>query len=399
MLHRLGVRGVQLDEVLSLDVSEVAGSAPFGLFFLFKWDKTKGRAPAAPAAGAGAASSSGGGVFFARQTISNACGTLAMLHVLLNIPAGARAAAGVELGAALTEYGAFTAELPPDLRGDLLASCDAIRTTHNLFARPEPFGADDDDRPARGKKADAYHFVAYAPVAGTVYELDGLKPAPVALGAVPLPAAAAAAAAGGGGGGVAAAAAWLRVALPEILRRIAEYSTDELSFCVLALVRDKQAATAAALAAAVGRARALHAACEAARPGALAGAPAPDALAAALAAAVPGFAAAPPPPPSGEPAPAAAAAAADADAAAAAYAATLVEIDELRAAYRAEADTREAQRIENERRRHNFVPFIMELLKQLARAGALVPQLEGAKARLLAARERARAAGRRDVGE
>ena len=172
MLARLGVRGVQLDEVLTLDVDEVAALAPFGLFFLFKWDKTKGRAPAATssAAGAGGASSAAGGsgVFFARQTIANACGTLAMLHVLLNIPPGERAAAGVELGAALTDYGAFTAELPPDLRGDLLASCDAIRVTHNLFARPEPFGADDDERPTRGKKADAYHFVAYVPVAGTV---------------------------------------------------------------------------------------------------------------------------------------------------------------------------------------------------------------------------------------
>ena len=389
MLSRLGVRGMQLDEALSLDAAEVAASAPFGLFFLFKWNKVaadNARAAAASAgagAGAGTAAASGAAPFFARQTIHNACGTLAMLHVALS--AGA-AAAGVEPGPALRDYAAFAAELPPDLRGDLLASSDVVRTTHNLFARPEPFGADDDDaRPARGKKQDAFHFVAYVPDASGegAWELDGLKAAPVALPA----------ASGGAGAAAGGAPGWLRVALAEIARRVEEYAREEIHFCVLTAVRDKAAALAASLAAAAARAEAIYAWAESLLPGALAGSPTPAALAAALTADVPEFAAA------AAAAPAAEDPSGDADALVAAYGAALADIDALRAAYRGEADTRAAQRAENERRRHNFVPFILELLKQLARKDALVPQLQGAKARVLAARERARAAGRTDRGE
>ena len=400
MLQRLGVRGVQIEEVIDLDPAVVEAASPLGLFFLFKWDKNKGRAPASAAGGgddSDSASTSGSGPpapppFFARQTLGNACGTLAMLHVLLNTPAGA--CPGFELGQSLSDYAAFAADLPPDLRGDLLASCEPIRATHNMFARPEPLGADDDDddeRRARGRKADAFHFVAYVPAAGgRAYELDGLKPAPV-----PLPAASQQP-----GASTSSPSAWLRAALAEIQRRIGEYRDGELHFSVLACVPDRLRAAAAELAAAAARLAAAHATIEASFPGALASAPAPSDVAAGLAADVPEFAAAAAATDvAASRAPLPASALSSAAAAAAGYSALLADIDGARRAYRAEADAREASRVENERRRHNFVPFIMALLSGLASKGALLPQLEGGRARLRAARERSRAAGRSDRGE
>ena len=41
------------------------------------------------------------------------------------------------------------------------------------------------EQKAPSKEEDAFHFVAYLPIKGRLYELDGLKNAPIDLGAIP----------------------------------------------------------------------------------------------------------------------------------------------------------------------------------------------------------------------
>ena len=114
-------------------------------------------------------------LFFARQVITNACATQAILSVLLN-------ANGLDIGENLRQFRDFTQGFDVEMKGEAISNSDMIKDAHNSFARPEPFGLDDTKKSPSGK-GDAYHFIAFVPFQGKVYEIDGLKAGPIVLGA------------------------------------------------------------------------------------------------------------------------------------------------------------------------------------------------------------------------
>jgi ubiquitin carboxyl-terminal hydrolase L5 len=143
LIEKLGVKNVEFAELMTLEPEELKRLGKiYGVIFLFKYTPKDGSFDH------GAASN----IFFAAQTIQNACGTQALLSVLLNKDGE------VELGKELKEFKEFTQEFPPEFRGDTLTNSDMIREVHNSFARSSPF-IDETQRTAT-EDDDVYHFIA-----------------------------------------------------------------------------------------------------------------------------------------------------------------------------------------------------------------------------------------------
>jgi ubiquitin carboxyl-terminal hydrolase L5 len=168
LLKSLGVPLV-VDDLYSLDPASLEPFQPVrALIFLFKW-----------LPGTGEPESTGGAYdvafpgFFANQVVQNACATLAVLNALGNIP-------DLTAGPELQQLLSFSAGMDPQTRGLAVTSADWLRAAHNALSPPSAISLDGLDLPKTAE--DAYHFIVYLPVLGSVYELDGLKQSPITHG-------------------------------------------------------------------------------------------------------------------------------------------------------------------------------------------------------------------------
>ncbi|KAH9847190.1 ubiquitin-specific protease [Lenzites betulinus] len=207
LLKTLGVPLV-VDDLYSLDPESLAQLQPLhALIFLFKWVASE----------SGTASTTGRydpefPGFFAHQVVNNACATLAVMNAIGNIP-------GLKMGPQLEELLSFTAGMDPQTSGMAITSSDWLREAHNALSPPSAISLEGLDLPKTAE--DAYHFIVYLPYAGSVYELDGLKQAPVNHGTF----------AESGEG-------WVAKARDVIQARIGTYPAGALEFSLLAIRDD-----------------------------------------------------------------------------------------------------------------------------------------------------------------
>ncbi|XP_073242551.1 ubiquitin carboxyl-terminal hydrolase isozyme L5-like [Porites lutea] len=209
LIRGFGCSGVQVEEIYSLDEASLEDLRPVhGLIFLFKWKP--GEEPAGPIVH----ESRSLGIFFAKQVITNACATQAILSVLLNCNHP-----DLDLGPTLSSFKDFSATFDSSLKGLSLSNSDVIRQVHNGFARQQMF---EFDAKLPQKDENVYHFVAYVPLHGKLYELDGLRDGPIDLGPC-------------------TPENWLGVCKPIIEARMQKYSAEEIHFNLMAIVSSRKA--------------------------------------------------------------------------------------------------------------------------------------------------------------
>ncbi|XP_062127442.1 ubiquitin carboxyl-terminal hydrolase isozyme L5 [Drosophila sulfurigaster albostrigata] len=292
LIREFGCDGAQVEEIWSLDSESFKDLEPIhGLIFLFKWvqeDEPAGKVVL-----------DRDHIFFAKQVINNACATQAILSLLLNLNHE-----DIKLGETLTNFKEFCQCFDPYNKGLTLSNASQIRTVHNSFARQTLFEL---DMKNQNKDEDVYHFVGYMPIAGRLYELDGLREGPIDLGEIKT------------------GQNWIDVVRPIIEKRMQRYSDGEIHFNLMALISDRQRIYEQQIE------KLLH--------------PADNAM--------------------------------DTEDD------RQTEINSLRSYIQYEIEKKKRYKVENVRRKHNYLPFIVELLKMLGETGQLLPIYEKAKQRAL----------------
>jgi len=108
-------------------------------------------------------------VYFMKQTIRNACGTIALIHAVANNREEIKFSDGSLLKAFLEE----TASLEPGEKGKRLETNADFANTHDSSAHEGQTSAPD------FHDAIDFHFVAFVEKEGRLLELDGRKKGPV----------------------------------------------------------------------------------------------------------------------------------------------------------------------------------------------------------------------------
>ncbi len=126
----------------------------------------------------------------------------------------------IEIGEELTNLRSFSQALPSKERGHAIGNSEKIRIAHNSFTRQDPFVQDDDDKVSAKDSDDVFHFISFVPHNGTLYELDGLQAGPISHGEC-------------------SEATWLALAREQIQQRIENYASNEIRFNLLAIIGDQ----------------------------------------------------------------------------------------------------------------------------------------------------------------
>ncbi|XP_058641946.1 ubiquitin carboxyl-terminal hydrolase isozyme L3 isoform X2 [Onychostoma macrolepis] len=111
-------------------------------------------------------------VYFMKQTIGNACGTIGLIHAVANNQRHLEFEPNSPLKAFLLQ----SAKMSPQEKAAFLEKDESIRVTHESSAQEGQTEA-----PSLDEKVDL-HFIAFVNVEGHLYELDGRKPFPIVHG-------------------------------------------------------------------------------------------------------------------------------------------------------------------------------------------------------------------------
>ncbi|CAG8562541.1 13360_t:CDS:2 [Ambispora leptoticha] len=206
LIRKFNVEGIQVEEVWSLDEQTLEDLKPvYGLIFLFKWQGGNDSSQHHPDADLNINEQ----VYFAKQVaIEFILSTLIDRYLIENNSAED-----------LDAFREFTKEFDPYNKGLTITNSEIIRSVHNSFARSDPFVSD--SKVAATEKDDLFHFISYVPINGALFELDGLSAGPVNLGPC-------------------TENDWLDKVRPVIQERMARYTSAEIRFNLMALIKNRE---------------------------------------------------------------------------------------------------------------------------------------------------------------
>jgi ubiquitin carboxyl-terminal hydrolase L5 len=121
LIKNIGVKGVQVEEIINLDELGIEENV-YGVIFLFKFLSKTNYKP-------NVIENYDQDLYFAKQTITNACATQAILAILMNNDDK------LDVGDTLKDLKAFTKDLDPSLKGECFSNCEKVKTEHNKFAK------------------------------------------------------------------------------------------------------------------------------------------------------------------------------------------------------------------------------------------------------------------------
>jgi ubiquitin carboxyl-terminal hydrolase L5 len=251
MLKEFGVQGIKVQEIYSLEDYFLAllPQPVYGLVFLFQYQDTDAGQQENPCPAH---------VWFANQVNgTNACASIALLNIVNNV-------AGIELGSELRKFKEDTITLSSEQRGQHLNKFVHVKSIHNSYARMIEMLEDDlvveenyeeEERAkaaeakrkaaaaakpksrqregaatkkskatAAAKRAEysndsAFHYVAFVPIHGTLYKLDGMDSHPQDLGLCDVD-------------------TWISIVAPLLQDRMTQFAEGGIHFALMALVKD-----------------------------------------------------------------------------------------------------------------------------------------------------------------
>ena len=202
LIKNIGVKGVQVEEILDLDILETSSDPVYGLIFLFKYMKNSGYTP-------NVLQHWDNDLFFAKQIVENACATQAILSVLINN------SEKINIGATLKDLKALSTEMDPTNKGLAISNSEKIKTEHNKFAHSATL------KETTEEGDDIFHFVSYIHFKNAIYEIDGLQEGPILIE------------------NCATFDEWIKKVKPSLINRINLFSNNEIKFNLLAVVPNK----------------------------------------------------------------------------------------------------------------------------------------------------------------
>ncbi|KAJ2966764.1 hypothetical protein NUW54_g13711 [Trametes sanguinea] len=127
LIRRLGIQGLEVIELYSVEPYETDHLNPYGLIFCYLCDTGEDTTDDF-GANEELDDPDARPVWFANQLSDDACASQAILNILLNCK-------GVDVGPVLREFAVDTADMSPVMRGLAISNLPLIRQAQNSLAR------------------------------------------------------------------------------------------------------------------------------------------------------------------------------------------------------------------------------------------------------------------------